>query len=60
MTAAAPFMPIARESLEVMYQFEAPFIMDGSKFSRVFGDMPTTPLREGIRQTLAWMGGQGR
>lgn len=55
MTLAAPFMPIARESLEVLYQFEAPFIMDSSKFKRVLGDMPVTPLREGVQQTIAWM-----
>jgi nucleoside-diphosphate-sugar epimerase len=55
MLVASPFMPIARESLEVIYQFEAPFIMDTSKFKRVLGDMPTTPLREGVRQTIAWM-----
>jgi len=40
-----------REAREVLYQFEQPFVMDGSKFERSFG-ASVTPLREGIRRTL--------
>ncbi|UVF22700.1 hypothetical protein HPT29_028230 (plasmid) [Microvirga terrae] len=34
------------------YQFEQPFVMDTSKFERTFGGS-VTPLREGVRQTIA-------
>src|SRR4051812_20908693 len=40
-----------REAREVLYQFEQPFVMDASKFERVFGGS-VTPLREGVRQTI--------
>jgi hypothetical protein len=36
----------------VLYQFEQPFVMDTSKFERTF-EATITPLRDGIRQTLA-------
>ena len=41
-----------REAREVLYQFEQPFVMDTSKFERTF-ETTVTPLRDGIRQTLA-------
>jgi nucleoside-diphosphate-sugar epimerase len=41
-----------REAREVLYQFEQPFVMDTSKFERTFGGS-FTPLREGVRQTIA-------
>lgn len=47
------FIPVAREMLEMGYEFEKPFIVDNSKYNRVFGDH-STPIREGIRQTIAW------
>lgn len=45
----------AREFAEMIYQFDAPFVVDSSKYTRVFG-VTATPYREGIRQTLAWIG----
>lgn len=42
-----------RELPEMMYEFTQPFIMDSSKFTRAFG-VQATPMREAIRQTLAW------
>jgi nucleoside-diphosphate-sugar epimerase len=42
-----------REILEMLYQFEEPFILDHAKFEGVFGNH-ATPLREAIRQTVAW------
>ena len=42
-----------REILEMIYQFEEPFILDDSKFTQQFGNH-ATPLREAIRTTLAW------
>ncbi len=51
MVLAGLFSPQIRESLEVLYQFENPFVMDASKFTRAFGSR-VTPHREAIRQTL--------
>jgi nucleoside-diphosphate-sugar epimerase len=45
--------PIAREGVELLYQFETPYIIDSSKFQNAFGGA-ATPYRDGIRQTLAW------
>jgi nucleoside-diphosphate-sugar epimerase len=42
-----------REVLEMLYQFEEPFIVDHSKFEQAFGNH-ATPLDEAIRQTVAW------
>ena len=47
------FVPEARESVEMMYQFERPFVVDSSKYARAFGEA-ATPLREAIRRTVAW------
>jgi len=47
------FIPEARESVEMMYEFEEPFIVDSSKIEREFG-LKATPLRESIKQTLDW------
>ena len=53
MRLVALFTPMVRQVLEELYQFEAPFVMDGSKFTQAFGFTPT-PHREAIRQTIAW------
>jgi nucleoside-diphosphate-sugar epimerase len=53
MRIGAVFIPEAAESIEMMYQFENPFVVDSSKFVRVFGDI-ATPHREAIRHTSAW------
>lgn len=47
------FMPAARGMLEMMYEFETPFVVDHSKFTRAFGDH-ATPHRAAIKQTVAW------
>lgn len=47
------FIPEARESVEMMYQFEQPFIVDSSRFEQTFG-MKASPLKEAIQQTVAW------
>ncbi len=54
MTVLGWFVPMIGEVVEVLYQFEEPFVMDGGKYQRAFGDLPPTPHREAIRQTLAW------
>ena len=47
------FIPEAKESVEMMYEFEQPFIVDSSKFEKTFG-MKATPMREAIKETVAW------
>ena len=47
------FIPEARESMEMAYEFEQPFVVDSSKFEGAFG-MHATPLREAVRRTVAW------
>ncbi len=46
--------PPARAMLEVLYEFENPLIMDGSKFERAFPDFSYTPHEEAINETLQW------
>jgi nucleoside-diphosphate-sugar epimerase len=53
MTIGGLFIPEARESIEMMYEFEKPFVVDHSKYARAFGDH-AAPLPEAIRQTVAW------
>ncbi len=47
------FIPAARETVEMMYEFEQPFVVDHSKFSRAFGDI-ATPHQAGVKATVAW------
>ena len=43
-----------REFREMLYQFEAPFVLDSSKYARALGDVAPTPYREGIARTVRW------
>lgn len=47
------FDPQVRGVLEMLYEFEQPFIMDHSKFARVYGDL-STPMSEAIQETVRW------
>jgi nucleoside-diphosphate-sugar epimerase len=47
------FVPAAREVVEMMYEFEQPFVVDSSKYERAFGNH-ATPLPDAIRKTVAW------
>ncbi len=47
------FVPAARETVEMLYEFEHPFVVDDSKFTAAFGSH-YTPIREGITQTVEW------
>jgi len=47
------FIPEAKETVEMMYEFDKPFIVDSSKFEKAFG-MKATPMREAIRETVNW------
>jgi nucleoside-diphosphate-sugar epimerase len=47
------FNSLLRELAEMAYEFDQPFIMDGSKFTRDFGGTPT-PLPTAIQETVSW------
>lgn len=47
------FIPAAKETVEMMYEFEKPFVVDSSKFENTFG-MKATPMHEAIKETVAW------
>lgn len=47
------FIPEARESVEMAYEFEKPFIVDSTRFEQTF-QMHATPMVEAVRQTVAW------
>jgi nucleoside-diphosphate-sugar epimerase len=47
------FIPEAKETIEMMYEFDKPFIVDSSKFEQTFG-LKATPMREAIRETVYW------
>jgi nucleoside-diphosphate-sugar epimerase len=53
MRMAGLFIPGARETVEMLYEFEKDFVVDGSKFTKAFG-LTATPYREGIKHTVAW------
>ncbi len=53
MRLVALFSPLVREALEEYYQFEAPFIMDSSKFAHAFGAQVTSN-EEAISRTVEW------
>ena len=46
--------PPARSFLEVLYEFEQPLVMDGSKLASAFPDFAYTPHDEAIRETAEW------
>lgn len=47
------FVPPAKEMVEMMYEFEKPYIVNSDDFEKTFGMAPT-PLRESIKKTVAW------
>ena len=47
------FNPPLRETIEMLYEFEEPFVVDDSRFEREFGER-ATPLREAIQRTVRW------
>ena len=47
------FSPIMRELVEMLYEFEEPFVLDTNRFQKTFGGQ-VTPLPEAIRTTAAW------
>jgi len=55
---AGLFMPVVRELKEVAYQFDAPFVIDSTETTKVFGLEPT-PIDETLRATLESYGHSG-
>ena len=47
------FIPAARASVEMMYEFTAPFVVDSSRIEREFS-LPATPIPAAIERTIAW------
>ena len=47
------FNPPLRETIEMLYEFEEPFVVDHSDFEAAFG-MQATPLRKAISETVLW------
>jgi nucleoside-diphosphate-sugar epimerase len=53
---AGLFDPRARESAELLYQWERPFVLDASRFQRAFGPLEPTPHSQAVAATVAWFG----
>jgi nucleoside-diphosphate-sugar epimerase len=53
MRMAGMFLPGARETVEMMYEFEKPFVVDSTHFEATFGER-ATPLPQAIAATLDW------
>jgi nucleoside-diphosphate-sugar epimerase len=47
------FIPPLKEMVEMIYEFEKPFVVDHSKFSNAFGDI-STPAAVALDETIAW------
>ena len=52
-----PFNTGIRETIEMLYEFEEPFVVDHSKFEKAFGEH-ATPLKEAIADTVRWYRGK--
>lgn len=53
MRLAGLFVPEARASVEMMYQFTEPFVVGSDRAQREFGLQPT-PIDAGIERTVRW------
>jgi nucleoside-diphosphate-sugar epimerase len=51
---AGLFDPRARETTEMLYQWERPFVLEASKFQRAFGPLEPTPHPQAVATTVAW------
>jgi nucleoside-diphosphate-sugar epimerase len=51
---AGLFDPRARETTEMLYQWERPFLVDASRFQRAFGPFEPTPHPQAVATTVAW------
>jgi hypothetical protein len=53
MRLAGLLIPGARASVEMLYEFTEPFLVNSSKFEETF-QMDATPVRDGIKKTVDW------
>ncbi len=53
MSIGGLFVPAARETVEMMYEFEKPFVVNDKKFKQAFGDIATSH-QQAVRETVAW------
>lgn len=53
MRLAGLFVPAARETVEMLYQFTEPFVVSSSAIETAFGLTPT-PIGKGLERTLDW------
>ena len=44
---------ILRETVEMLYEFNEPYLIDGNKYTRAFDGIPTSH-QEAMRRTVAW------
>lgn len=47
-------VPLLRELSHVAYQWDRPWVVDGSAYERTFGSLPITPLPEAVATTVEW------
>ncbi len=47
--------PVLRESVELLYEFNEPYLIEGSKYTQTFDGIPTSH-QEAMRRTVAWYG----
>lgn len=57
MRLAGLFVPEARASVEMMYQFTEPFVVESDRTPREFG-LPPTPIDSGVERTMRWYKGR--
>ena len=48
------FNPMMRETVEMMYEWTQPFLVDTSKAQKAFGFAPTS-MEQAIKETVAWI-----
>lgn len=53
MRLAGLFIPAAKESVEMMYEFTEPFVVDSTMTERELGLQPT-PVETGVARTMDW------
>jgi nucleoside-diphosphate-sugar epimerase len=53
MRMAGLFVPAARESVEMLYQYTGPWVVSSAAIESAFGLAPT-PATEGLRRTIEW------
>ncbi|MFO7693902.1 MAG: NAD-dependent epimerase/dehydratase family protein [Vicinamibacterales bacterium] len=57
MRLAGLFVPAARESVEMLYQYMEPFVVSSAAIESAFGLAPT-PITEGLKRTIEWWKGK--